>query len=117
MADLGPTARGPRYTQLATRAGLNGAGVLDGKGEFYASPGFPGFEHSTTDFQSNLVWPSTRSEGLPSGSPQRFKMRALASPGPGYLYWTVDTAPDPTGSAAPGPIIVGSAVVAAEWPC
>ena len=44
-----------------------------------------------------------------------YKMRALADPGPGYVVWTVQGAPDPTGVEAPEAIQEGTAVVAATW--
>ena len=55
--------------------------------------------------------------GFPSGSyaVEFFKMRALASPGPGYVTWVVSGAPDFSGAQAPGAIQVGTAVVADAW--
>ncbi len=55
--------------------------------------------------------------GFPSGSSavEFFKMRALASPGPGYVTWVVSGAPDFSGAQAPGAIQVGTAVVADAW--
>ena len=44
-----------------------------------------------------------------------YMMRALANPGPGYVTWRVDGAPDFAGVQAPSPIVVGSAVVSSEW--
>lgn len=45
----------------------------------------------------------------------RFKMRALADPGPGYVVWVVQGAPDFVGAQAPGAIQPGTAVVADTW--
>lgn len=55
--------------------------------------------------------------GYPSGSSavEKFKMRALANPGPGYVTWVVSGSPDFTGAQAPGAIQVGTAVVADAW--
>ncbi len=45
----------------------------------------------------------------------KFKMRALASPGPGYITWVVQDDPDFTGTQAPSAIQVGTAVIADTW--
>lgn len=44
-----------------------------------------------------------------------FKMRALASPGPGFVVWAVTGAPDFAGTFAPSPIVPGSAVHVSTW--
>lgn len=55
--------------------------------------------------------------GFPSGSSavEKFKMRALASPGPGYVSWVVSDAPDFAGAQAPASIQPGTAVVSDYW--
>lgn len=45
----------------------------------------------------------------------KFKMRALANPGPGYVTWVVQDDPDFTGAQAPSAIQVGTAVIADTW--
>ena len=44
-----------------------------------------------------------------------YKMRALEDPGPGFLVWVVDDAPDYAGASAPGAIVGGSAVIVSEF--
>lgn len=46
---------------------------------------------------------------------KRFKMRALANPGPGYVTWDVTVAPDFAGVYAPAPIQPGTVVLAGRW--
>ncbi len=55
--------------------------------------------------------------GFPSGSSavEYFKMRALASPGPGYVTWVVSGTPDFAGAQAPASIQPGTAVVSDYW--
>jgi hypothetical protein len=55
--------------------------------------------------------------GFPSGSSavEKFKMRALANPGPGYVTWVVSDTPDLTGAQAPAAIQPGTAVVSDQW--
>lgn len=55
--------------------------------------------------------------GFPSGSSavEFFKMRALASPGPGYVTWVVSGAPDFAGAQAPAAIQPGTVVVSDYW--
>jgi hypothetical protein len=44
-----------------------------------------------------------------------YEMRALASPGPGYVTWRSDDVPDFAGTLAPAPIVYGTAVVTSAW--
>jgi len=44
-----------------------------------------------------------------------YSMRALADPGPGYVYWTVQGDPDFSGTFAPSAIQGGSAVIITQW--
>ncbi len=55
--------------------------------------------------------------GFPSGSSavEKFKMRALANPGPGYVSWVVSDTPDFAGVQAPAAIQSGTVVVSDYW--
>lgn len=44
-----------------------------------------------------------------------FKMRADASPGPGYVVWVVTGEPDFAGTFAPSPIVPGSVIHVSTW--
>jgi len=49
------------------------------------------------------------------GGFQYYKMRGVATPGPGYETWVALTAPDFAGAGAPGAIVPGSVVVVDKW--
>ena len=53
--------------------------------------------------------------GGSAGPSPYFKMRALKDPGPGYETWVVADTSDFEGLLAPGPIQVGTAVIADQW--
>lgn len=107
--------RGPG-SPLVTRLGSS-FGIPSGKGESYSNKALSEYQRTV------IVYPSARrpsggganAQLTPVGTTFVFKMRALASPGPGYRTWVVTNAPDFAGTQAPGAIQVGSAVVADSW--
>jgi hypothetical protein len=66
-------------------------------------------EHQLVSFFGLMFIPPT------PVSTKSFKMRALASPGPGYVTWVVPTTPDFAGAHAPSPIQPGTAIITDSW--
>lgn len=95
-----------------TRALTQSSGQTIGQPIYYGSE--PGLVEGgrTTTLRSPIG-----GGGFPSGSSavEKFKMRALANPGPGYVTWVVSGTPDFAGVQAPGAIQPGTVVVSDYW--
>lgn len=123
----GPEGRGESYALLSgipdggrtdivrrghTRALTQSSGQTTGQPIYYGSE--PGLVEGgrTTTLRSPIG-----GGGFPSGSSavEKFKMRALANPGPGYVTWVVSGTPDFAGVQAPGAIQPGTVVVSDYW--
>jgi hypothetical protein len=84
----------------------------------HTGAGFYGVEAAVLEGQrSNTLRSPIGGGGFPSGSGavEKFKMRALASPGPGYVTWVVSDTPDFAGAQAPAAIQGGTVVVSDYW--
>jgi len=109
--DASSSGNNGTYTNTeATDIVLFGAGVqqISGTGFSFGAMGvgeemFPAPSPMSIPFPSSLA------------ATPYFKMRALASPGPGYETWVAAGAADYAGSGAGGPIQAGTAVVVATW--
>lgn len=122
----GPEGRGESYAllgglsegarSLAVRSGRTPAGMHEA-GASGTKPVYGMEIGLSVGARSDTLRSPIGGGGFPSGSSavEYFKMRALASPGPGYVTWVVSGAPDFAGAQAPASIQPGTAVVSDYW--
>lgn len=116
----GRTASRALDTTLITKTEITGDPTRQDSGQYNTQEAG---DLQYSDYHSQLRPGNPREGGtvgggglpVPPGAIPYFRMRALASPGPGYVHWTVAVNPDPTGAQAPAPIQPGTAVIASTW--